>query len=464
MSEIAQVSCAPGQGWRIRPILAIAFAFLLAATIVCCRAPADGSAVHPAPLRVGTSGDYRPFSYSDPSGSNESSPSSPSSESFRPRGFSIDLAEAWAADTGRTIAWVPFRWTTLADDLTQQRFDLALSGVTVRPDRSIRGRFSLPLTVSGAVVLVPAKARIEGEAGGLADEEALRRPGLTLAVNAGGHLERTARALFPHATVRPVPANADVLAQLDRPGVDAVVTDDLEAPHWLARRPDLRAIGPLTRDRKAAWFPIDRDALRLGFDRWLIEAEQSGSLARLRARHGLPPARTATPDAALLASLDERLSPMSEVARLKQVLGRPVEDRPREARVLAAALAAVAREARARGVAPPAVDATRALYRAQIEAAKEIQRRWMGAQPPPEESPSEAARAQARTRLESEVRPALIALGDRIAGLLVLAGASPAAKPSVEDVRVALSRHALPEDRIAALSRALIASLESARP
>ncbi len=40
-------------------------------------------------------------------------------------------------------------------DLGAGRFELALSGITIRPDRSLAGRFSLPLTTTGAVALVP---------------------------------------------------------------------------------------------------------------------------------------------------------------------------------------------------------------------------------------------------------------------------------------------------------------------
>ncbi|MEM9177396.1 MAG: transporter substrate-binding domain-containing protein, partial [Myxococcota bacterium] len=275
---------------------------LLALLSLGCLGRGSGSASGADPLRIGTSGDYRPFSVAVAGGET------------RTRGFSVDLGEAYAAATGRRVEWVPFAWRDLARDLAADRFDLALSGVTVRADRSIAGRFSLPVTVSGAVVLAP-------RAGALRDAEALDAPDLTFAVNAGGHLERTARALFPDATIVPVPENAAVLDRLDAPGIDAVVTDSLEAPHWQARRPGLRAIGPLTRDRKAAWFPIEHDTERARFDAWLLEAEEAGLLSMLRDRHGLPPDRTADVVPALLARLDERLSLMQEVARVKRVMG-----------------------------------------------------------------------------------------------------------------------------------------------
>jgi chorismate mutase len=165
-------------------------------------------------------------------------------------------------------------------------------------------------------------------------------------------------------------------------------------------------------------------------------------------------------------SLDERLSLMTEVADTKIVLGRPIEDRGREARVLAAAAGAARREAKRRGVEPTEPNRVEAFYRAQIEAAKSIQRarrESLARAPAPSD---ESARVAARRTLEERIRPALIALGDRIA-LLVVACAD-AAPPPDGLLRGTLARHALPEDDLRALEtafRALFrAAAESARP
>lgn len=412
------------------------------------RALHESAPTPPPPLRIGTSGDYPPFS--------DWPPDAPA-----PRGFSIDLARAWAEAEGRSVAWRRFQWPELAADLAAGRFDLVVSGVTVRPDRSITGRFSLPLTTSGAVALI--------EPGGPMQVADLDHPDVGIAVNAGGHLEAVARRRFPRARIEAVPDNGAVLGRLDRADVQAVITDSLEAPLWRAKRPELRALGPLTRDRKAAWLPIGAEQRVARLDRWLIGFERSGGLAALRARHGLPPAATAAPVAALLARLDERLSLMPEVARAKRRLGRPVEDRAREERVIAAALETVRGEAARRGVDPLDVDAVRRLYVAQIEAAKQIQRDWLAEHPAPgdparaEATPGDPdrERAEAAARLEGVLRPALLFLGERIATVLVEAAAEGAAAPDPARVAEALARHGLPPQRVGAIARALDAVLSS---
>ncbi|MBJ22916.1 MAG: transporter substrate-binding domain-containing protein [bacterium] len=405
-----------------------------------CRGFDPGPAKPPAEpvtgtLRVGTSGDYPPFSHWR-------------SGDVEPVGFSVDVARAYATGRGRSVEWVRFRWPELTGDLERHRFDLVLSGVTVRADRSVAGRFSLPLTTSGAVALVEGSSDLRTPSD-------LERPGLQLAVNAGGHLERVARTLLAEARIHPVDRNENVLGHLGRSGIEAVMTDTLEAPIWRSKRPGLRVIGPLTRDRKAAWFPKASATEIRRFDDWLIRAEAEGLLADLRRTHGLPEARTADLPRALLAALDERLSLMTGVARAKRTLGAAVEDPTRERRVLDSASAAVRRAAVRNGIPAPQDGAIRRLYRAQIEAAKWIQRNWLDSRNPGAATANTAAQTSAQANLDESLRPALIFLGDRIATLIVRTTDDRLSNLVYEDIAAALTRHGLPEAHLHALHEAL---------
>ncbi len=415
--------------------------FIFALSPLGCRKIVPDSTGVPAPrviqpLRIGVSGDYPPFSrWLD--------------GEEQPAGFSVDVARSYAASQGRPVEWVRFRWSALERNLEDRRFDLALSGVTVRSDRSIAGRVSLPLTTSGAVVLVEARSSLRSPSD-------LQRPGLSIAVNAGGHLERVARSLLTHAQIRATERNQWVLDRLGRDGVEAVMTDSLEAPIWQKQRPGLRAIGPLTRDRKAAWFPRTGEDEARRFDHWLLDAEAVGLLADLRRSHGLPRTPSASPLWALLASLDERLSLMIGVARAKNALGIEVEDRSREARVVDAALAAVRRSARRTGISAPDDAAIRRLFRAQIEAAKWIQQDWLDSRDPGPSLAIGSSRAKERADLDDRLRPALIFLGDRIAMLVVAAAHGHLTELPFAEVVDALTRHGLPEAHVHSLHDALV--------
>ncbi len=341
-------------------------------------------------LRVGTSGDYAPFSWTDAQG--------------ELAGLDVEIARAYATDRGLSLEWVRFRWSRLHRDLRARRFDVALSGVTVRPERSILGTFTVPTLFSEPLLLVAAS----GELRQLAD---LSVPGRRIAVNRGGHLERVARERFPAAELTPVDRNEDVLAVLLEGKADAVVTDSLEAPHWERESPvPLRRIGPLRRDRKAAWVRADLPDLARDLSAWLMAREQDGSLERWRVAAGIedhPPTASKAP--ALESAVLERLALMPLVAEAKRRSGGPIDVPEREARVIEAGLAAARLEAGRQGRAAPPADEIEAFYRRQIAAAKRVQRAVLAGPPSPVPPPD----------LDAELRPALLRIGERIAWLLV---------------------------------------------
>lgn len=338
----------------------------------------------PVPLRVGTSGDYAPFS--DWHGD-------------RPEGFDIAVAEAFAADRGRPITWVRLRWPDLVADLEAGRFDLAMSGVTVRPERTAAGIFSLPVARSGAVALVRDGSRFRR----LAD---LDRAGVRVAVNAGGHLERVARARLARATLEARRPNRAVLDALLAGEVDAAVTDSVEMHVWLEARPELTAIGPFTTDRKAYLARADASALMAELDAWLLAQESDGTLGGLRRRWLGDATRVATVLDGMVSALAERLSLMPDVARAKRAAGLPIEVPEVERRVLRSSGDAVRAAADAAERPAPPAAAVCAFYRAQIEAAKAVQRA----------TPRSLASAP---DLDGVLRPAIGRVGARIAWLLV---------------------------------------------
>jgi cyclohexadienyl dehydratase len=280
--------------------------------------------------------------------------------------------------------------------------------VTVRPERSIAGRFSLPVLESGAVALVRDPAR--------ASPEALAAPGAPLTLNAGGHLERVARARFPQAAITALPDNSAVLAALVSGAAPAVLTDTLEAAHWRELAPDALLVGPFTRDVKAYWLPAQRAELAAELDAWLLEREADGTLARLRMRWlGAEAAerRSATPALALVAVLAERLALMPAVAEAKRAAGLPVLDAEREARVLEAAVSAAEDAGRRAQREVPEKAALEKLFAALFAVGRGVQSAVLA-----EPAPAADAAAPPAWRLDADLRPALDRQTERIAALL----------------------------------------------
>lgn len=356
--------------------------------------PAPGQATSPQavarpPLRVGTSGDYAPFSIVDADGARS--------------GFDIELAARLGRDLGRPVAFVSFRWPQLRAALEDDRFDLAASGVTIRAERLLAGRFTRPYARSGAVAVTRAVDRERFPA-----PEALDDPEVRIAVNRGGHLERVARATFLRARIETVDDNQSLAERVVRHQADALVTDTAEMRHLLARYPSLRALPPLTRDRKALLVGRRHPGLHAEVDGWLAAREADGWLDELRRRWLGPEAALAPPDAKIetvVALVEQRLGLMPWVAAAKRRAGRPLEDRRQEGIVLEAARASAARA----GLDPGRIAA---LFESLIDAAKEVQR---GA-PPVDAGPSlsalRAAVQELGARLVAELAASRTVRGD----------------------------------------------------
>ena len=113
-----------------------ALALLIAALLAAIAAPAwaDGSRLEAIlerhVLRVGTSGDYRPFTMLD-------------RETGEYSGFDIDMARSLAKALGVSIAFAPTTWGGLAKGLADGDFDIAMGGVSVTLDRQKIGFFSV---------------------------------------------------------------------------------------------------------------------------------------------------------------------------------------------------------------------------------------------------------------------------------------------------------------------------------
>jgi cyclohexadienyl dehydratase len=361
----------------------------------------------------------------------------------------VAVARRFAADAGLRLELVRFAWPDLVPDLAAGRFDLAMGGVTMRPERAIAGRFTRPVAETGAVVL----AR-RGMAATMADVD---RGAFRLAVNHGGHLEHVARRLFPHAMLLLAPGNAALPALLDAGAADAVLTDDAEARGFAGAAGPVVLLGPFTRDRKAY---LGRDAALVArLDGWLRAREVDGTLARLR-ETWLPGGRGTRRSGfrsdldALLADIDLRLAFMPAIAAAKAAARRPVADPAQEARVLDAVRA----EAAAHEVD---VDAIAGLFAAQLAAARAAQAAFL-ATPAAERPPVDPL------DLEREARPALARLSAEIVARAAAVARDPALA-AVDRERLADALDASlagPADRraIAAAILRLAAAGDAGRP
>ena len=214
-------------------------------------------------LRVGTTGDYTPFSLKQPDGSYA--------------GADIDMAYDLAARLGVRISFVPTVWVDLLDDFLADRFDIAMGGVTVTEPRAEKAFFSIPTLVDGKRPLARREFRDR-----LTNFAAIDQPGVRLIANPGSANEAFVRGHFRQATVIIHHDNASVFEELVAGRADVMITDGIEADHQARLHPELCAVpvaAPFTRLEKAYMFARD-PAMKAYIDNWLTAAFESGQWQR----------------------------------------------------------------------------------------------------------------------------------------------------------------------------------------
>jgi cyclohexadienyl dehydratase len=214
-------------------------------------------------LRVGTTGDYTPFSLLRPDG--------------RYEGADIDMAHELAGLLGVAVRFVPTVWVDLLGDFLADKFDIAMGGVTVNPPRAEKAFFSVPTFVDGKRPLVRREF-----ADRFTSIAAIDRPGVRVIANPGSANEAFARANFKRASVTIHHDNASVFGELVADRADVMVTDGLEADHQAALHPELVAVPvePFTRLEKAYMFARD-PVMKAYIDDWLESAFASGRWQRV---------------------------------------------------------------------------------------------------------------------------------------------------------------------------------------
>ena len=218
-------------------------------------------------VRVGLTGDYRPFSIKDDAG--------------RFEGLDVDMAESLAKGLGVRLEIVPTAWPTLMPDLQSQKYDIAMGGITVTLDRAKTAYFSAPVMRSGKTPI----ARCTDQAR-FASLTEIDKPGVRVITNPGGTNERFARANIKQAEITVFPNNAAIFDEIAAGHADVMMTDAVETRLQQRLHPELCAVHPdQPFDTSELAYLLPRDmALKAWVDQWLHMQDVTGEHQRLVAK------------------------------------------------------------------------------------------------------------------------------------------------------------------------------------
>ena len=178
-------------------------------------------------LRVGLTGDYKPFSIVD------------SSTPLGMQGLDVDMAQSLATSLGVKLQIVQTTWRGLTPDLAAGKFDIAMGGITVTLLRARTALFSTAVLESGktAMALCANVAKYQT----LAEVD---QPGVRVVTNPGGTNEIFDRANLKKAQIVLVKTNPETVQALLDHKADVMITDGVETLLQHKLHPSLCPINP----------------------------------------------------------------------------------------------------------------------------------------------------------------------------------------------------------------------------
>jgi cyclohexadienyl dehydratase len=220
-------------------------------------------------LRVGTTGDYRPFTYLDKA-------------TGKYEGYDIDVALALGKAIGAEVEFVATTWPDLSKDFAADKFDIAMGGVSITLPRQKIGYFSTPVMREGKTPI--ARCADKDKFTTVAD---IDKPTTDVVVNPGGTNEAFARGNFKAAPIRVHNDNVTIFDEIANGNADVMVTDASETRFQQKLRPGvLCAIHPdqpFNFAEKGYWMQRDV-ALKEFVNQWLHIASETGELRTIYAK------------------------------------------------------------------------------------------------------------------------------------------------------------------------------------
>jgi cyclohexadienyl dehydratase len=164
-------------------------------------------------LRIGTTGDYPPLSFYNKS-------------KRRYEGFDIDMGKKLADYLGVRVEYIPTTWKHMGRDLRVGRFDIAMSGITVTPEKESAFYFTTPILEDGIGILAPCQNKNKYK-----DLSNLNLYGIRIAVEQDSDNEAFAKKTIERARIIPVPDNTAIVEHLTDNLADVAMVDLLEGKY-----------------------------------------------------------------------------------------------------------------------------------------------------------------------------------------------------------------------------------------
>ncbi|HID15483.1 MAG TPA: transporter substrate-binding domain-containing protein [Candidatus Atribacteria bacterium] len=220
-------------------------------------------------ILVGTTGDYKPFSYLNP-------------DTGKYEGHDIDAAKKLAKDLGVDVKFVKTTWKTLIDGMVEGKYDVAMCGITRTLSRMKKVGFTDPYIKVGKCPLIRKEDKDRFKT-----LEDIDQPGVKIGVNPGGTNEKFVKANIKKAEIIIIPKNLSIPEKLAKGEIDVMITDNIEAIIVSKNMPELYAVSPndpLTKDDFGYMIPRDDLAFQNWMNLWMHQMKEKGEFKKLKTK------------------------------------------------------------------------------------------------------------------------------------------------------------------------------------
>ena len=174
-------------------------------------------------LRVGTTGDFNPFSFKDP-GTGEY------------QGHDVELVSKLAADMGVEVEWVATDWANLVSGVAAGKYDIT-TGASYNMGRGKTAGYTLPVIQVGTVPLT-----LRENVGKFKSWSDIDQDGVTVAVTLGTVFEDQAKGLFQNAKIKAVESPARDYQEVLSRRTEISLTSTFEASKLVQTYPELAIV------------------------------------------------------------------------------------------------------------------------------------------------------------------------------------------------------------------------------
>lgn len=217
-------------------------------------------------LRVGMTGDYLPLSFLN-------------EDTGKYEGFDVELIEALSDKLDVEIEYVKTSWPTLMQDTLDNKFDLAICGITITEDRKEKALMSDGYLGNGKTILIRKE-----DVDKYKTLDDINKKEVVVMENPGGTNERFVRNNLPDVTLIIHEENAQIPTLIAEGEADVMITEILEAGYYV--QIDKRLAAPLinkpfTHGELGILMPKGYDRLLKYVNKFIQEGKDSGFIDML---------------------------------------------------------------------------------------------------------------------------------------------------------------------------------------